>query len=69
MYTPRITQISFKQQEYPFLIQQQHDLQMVYRLGISSLYKYLLREKHQELFGVPPLPREGSLQVPLEGLR
>ncbi len=69
MDAPRITQISFKQQEYPFLIQQQRDLQMVYRLGISGLYKYLLREKHQELFGVPSFPSGPSIEVPLEGIR
>jgi hypothetical protein len=51
--TPRVKQISFKQQEYPLLIQQQKDLQKIYRMDISGLYKYLLREKHQELFGVP----------------
>jgi len=49
----RVKQISFKQDEYKFLIEQQKDLQKVYRLDISGLYKYLLREKHQELFGPP----------------
>ncbi len=51
--TPKVKQISFKQHEFPLLIQQQKDLQEIYRMDISGLYKYLLREKHQELFGVP----------------
>ena len=50
---PKVKQISFKHEEYPLLIQHQKDLQKVYRMDISGLYKYLLREKHQEIFGVP----------------
>jgi hypothetical protein len=50
---PKIKQISFKNEEYPLLIQHQKDLQKVYRMDISGLYKYLLREKHQEIFGGP----------------
>ncbi len=49
----KVKQISFKQDEFPMLIQHQKDLQKVYRLNISGLYKYLLREKYQELFGDP----------------
>jgi len=64
----RVKQISFKQDEYKFLIEQQKDLQKVYRLDISGLYKYLLREKHQELFGVPLLPSKRQQTTPEEAM-
>ena len=63
--TPKVKQISFKKQEFPLLISQQKDLQKVYRMDISGLYKYLLREKHQEIFGVP-LPSWGTPVQDLE---
>ena len=60
---PKVKQISFKHEEYPLLIQHQKDLQKVYRMDISGLYKYLLREKHQEIFGVPTPYQISSDQV------
>ena len=60
---PKVKQISFKHDEYPLLIQHQKDLQQVYRMDISGLYKYLLREKHQEIFGVPTPYQISSDQV------
>jgi hypothetical protein len=60
---PKVKQISFKHDEYPLLIQHQKDLQKVYRMDISGLYKYLLREKHQEIFGVPTPYQISSDQV------
>jgi hypothetical protein len=64
--TPKVKQISFKQQEFPLLIQQQRDLQKVYRLDISGLYKYLLREKHQEIFGVSVPPQRTPVEILVE---
>ena len=60
--TPKVKHISFKQQEFPLLIQQQKDLQKIYRMDISGLYKYLLREKHQEIFGIPVPSQENPLE-------
>jgi len=60
--TPKVKQISFKQQEFPLLIRQQKDLQKIYRMDISGLYKYLLREKHQEIFGIPMPLQENPLE-------
>ena len=48
---PRVKQISFKEKEHPFLLQQMDDLMDLYKMDISGLYKTLLREKHQEVFG------------------
>ena len=48
---PRVKQISFKAKEHTFLLQQMEDLMDVYKMDISGLYKTLLREKHQEVFG------------------
>ena len=50
---PRVKQISFKEKEHPFLLQQMEDLMDLYKMDISGLYKTLLREKHQEVFGSP----------------
>ena len=48
---PRVKQISFKKREHPFLLQQMEDLMDLYKMDISGLYKTLLREKHEEVFG------------------
>jgi hypothetical protein len=50
---PRVKQISFKEKEHPFLLQQMEDLMDLYKMDISGLYKTLLREKHQSVFGAP----------------
>lgn len=50
---PKVRQISFKECEYPMLIQHQKDLMEFYKMDISGLYKTLLREKHKEVFGMP----------------
>jgi len=50
---PRVKQISFKEKEHPYLLQQMEDLMDLYKMDISGLYKTLLREKHQEVFGSP----------------
>jgi hypothetical protein len=50
---PRVKQISFKEKEHPFLLQQMEDLMDLYKMDISGLYKTLLREKHQAVFGSP----------------
>jgi hypothetical protein len=50
---PRVKQISFKEKEHPFLLQQMEDLMDLYKMDISGLYKTLLREKHQQVFGSP----------------
>jgi hypothetical protein len=50
---PRVKQISFKEKEHPFLLQQMEDLMDLYKMDISGLYKTLLREKHQAVFGEP----------------
>jgi hypothetical protein len=50
---PRVKQISFKEKEHPFLLQQMEDLMDLYKMDISGLYKTLLREKHQAVFGAP----------------
>ena len=50
---PRVKQISFKEKEHPFLLQQMEDLMDLYKMDISGLYKTLLREKHQAIFGGP----------------
>jgi hypothetical protein len=50
---PRVKQISFKEKEHPFLLQQMDDLMNLYKMDISGLYKTLLREKHQAVFGSP----------------
>jgi hypothetical protein len=50
---PRVKQISFKEKEHPYLLQQMEDLMNLYKLDISGLYKTLLREKHREVFGSP----------------
>jgi hypothetical protein len=50
---PRVKQISFKAKEHPFLLQQMEDLMDLYKMDISGLYKTLLREKHQSVFGAP----------------
>jgi len=49
----RVKQISFKEKEHPFLLQQMEDLMDLYKMDISGLYKTLLREKHQAVFGSP----------------
>jgi hypothetical protein len=49
----RVKQISFKEKEHPFLLQQMEDLMELYKMDMSGLYKTLLREKHQEVFGTP----------------
>ena len=49
--TPKVKQISFKQKEHRFLLQQMEDLMDHYKMDISGLYKTLLREKHKEVFG------------------
>jgi hypothetical protein len=48
---PKVKQISFKEREYQMLLKHQEDLMDLYKLDISGLYKTLLREKHQEVFG------------------
>ena len=48
---PRVKQISFKEREHPLLLQQMEDLMDLYKMDISGLYKTLLREKHQAVFG------------------
>ena len=50
---PRVKQISFKEKEHPFLLEQMEDLMNLYKMDISGLYKSLLREKHQSVFGAP----------------
>ena len=50
---PRVKQISFKEKEHPYLLQQMEDLMNLYKMDISGLYKNLLREKHQAVFGAP----------------
>lgn len=50
---PKVKQISFKECEYPTLLQHQKDLMDFYKMDISGLYKTLLREKHKEVFGMP----------------
>ncbi len=63
MEKAKVKQISFKQDEFPLLIQHQKELQKLYRMDISGLYKYLLREKHQELFGSPTVHLYANQQV------
>ena len=48
---PKVKQISFKEIEYPLLLSQMNDLMDLYKMDISGLYKKLLREKHQVVFG------------------
>ena len=48
---PKVKQISFKEIEYPLLLSQMNDLMDLYKMDISGLYKTLLREKHQAVFG------------------
>ena len=48
---PKVKQISFKEIEYPLLLSQMNDLMDLYKMYISGLYKTLLREKHQVVFG------------------
>jgi len=50
---PRVKQISFKEKEHPYLLQQMADLMDLYKMDISGLYKILLLEKHQAVFGSP----------------
>jgi len=50
---PRVKQISFKEKEQKYLLQQMEDLMDLYKMDISGLYKTLLREKHQPVFGAP----------------
>jgi hypothetical protein len=50
---PRVKQISFKEKEHLFLLQQMEDLMDLYKMDISGLYKTLLRETHQAVFGAP----------------
>jgi len=50
---PRVKQISFKEREHPLLLKQMEDLMDLYKMDISGLYKTLLREKHQAVFGAP----------------
>jgi len=50
---PRVKQISFKEKEHPYLLQQMEDLMDLYKMDISGLYKILQREKHQAVFGAP----------------
>ena len=50
---PRVKQISFKEKEHQFLLQQMEDLMDLYKMDISGLYKTLLPEKHQAVFGAP----------------
>jgi len=50
---PRVKQISFKEKEHPYLLQQMEDLMDLYKMVIIGLYKTLLREKHQAVFGSP----------------
>jgi hypothetical protein len=51
---PRVKQISFKEREHPLLLKQMEDLMELYKMDISGLYKTLLREKHQAVFGSLP---------------
>ena len=48
---PRVKQISFKERGHPLLLKQMEDLMELYKMDISGLYKTLLREKHQAVFG------------------
>ena len=48
---PKVKQISFKEIEYPLLLSQMNDLMDLYKMDISGLYKTLLSEKHQVVFG------------------
>jgi hypothetical protein len=60
---PRVKQISFKEKEHPFLLQQMEDLMDLYKMDISGLYKTLLREKHQAVFGAPARRASASTGV------
>ena len=52
-FRSQVKQISFKWREYPVLMSHQKQLMEHYGMDMSGLYKYLLREKHSQLFPSP----------------
>jgi len=51
-FRSKVQQISFKWREYPVLMSPQKQLMEFYGMDMSGLYKYLLRERHSQLFSL-----------------